>query len=668
MNDSFSDPSEGRWWVKSGVGGHWSSDRPDEVIDKVIASFKTWHDQRRAKHAEYVTEYGVSKENFGLTTNRPHVETLEYQHATNVIDTVVTKVCKSQIVPMALTSGGSWGERKRAKGFNRFISGLFWEAGVFENDFRWTTDCLVKDCGVAKVVLRGGRVRVERCDPDNIYWDPGEALLTGKVRTIYEEHFIDRFQLLSMMDEWGCSKELCDYVRELRYEGKDDPVYNSPHNQDLVRVREAWHLPSGKGADDGKHAMCVKGATLLLEEYDSELLPHVILTNKFAIYGLTAPPLMAKLLGPQREYNRVQRKLQESHALLGVPRLLVRRGAKLNKAELDDVPGSIVYVDTLEDVKEWNAAPASPDTYHYAEGVLADMEKSAGLPDTNLQGKPPEGISAAKALQLLDDIVAEKLTQMIRCRERFYTQIAELALECTRKATRGGDYTVLAETKEGRQLDKVKLADVDINVGSYKLKVFPTSFLSQSPSARYEFLSEMRQRNDIDEGEFRQLVDMPDLESENDLETSTIDIIDQNIDAIMNGDTFPLAEAFDDHVLIVQRGSKAYNLARLRAPKRGEKEYDDFQERLRALKEYVMSAKFYLEPPEEAAPDAVDAGGAPMNAMGGAPGMQPGMIPTDQGMLGMVPQGPLGPPPIPVAPGTPQPMNPFTPQEALSNG
>ena len=120
---------------------------------------------------------------------------------------------------------------------------------------------------------------MERCDPDNIYWDPGEALLTGKVRTIYEEHFIDRFQFLSMMEEWGCGEDLCKYVKELRYEGKDDPVYNSPHNQDLVRVRESWHLPSGKGAKDGKHVVCVKGATLLLEEYDSELLPHVILTN-----------------------------------------------------------------------------------------------------------------------------------------------------------------------------------------------------------------------------------------------------------------------------------------------------------------------------------------------------------------------------------------------------
>ena len=49
--------------------------------------------------------------------------------------------------------------------FNRFISGLFWEAGVFENDYRWSTDAMVPRLWVAKVCDRGGRVCVERVDP-----------------------------------------------------------------------------------------------------------------------------------------------------------------------------------------------------------------------------------------------------------------------------------------------------------------------------------------------------------------------------------------------------------------------------------------------------------------------------------------------------------------------
>ena len=654
---SFTDPRDGRWWLtgEEGVG----KQKPHEVIDKVISAVKPFFDARKQLHDSYMREYGISKEKYGQTTNRPWEEDIEFSHAANVIDTVVTKVCKSRIVPMALTSGGSYGDRRKAKLFNRLISGLFWESGVFENDYRWSTDCLVKDCGAAKVVARGGRVVVERLDPDSLYWDPAEAYLTGKVRTIYEESFIDRFRLLELLKEWDAdTPENVKHVQEVLYESTDDPMYASAHNVDLVRVREAWHLPSGKGAKDGKHCVTVKDLTLVMEDYDEESLPHELLTNKLPVYGLTSPPLMAKIIGPQREYNRLMESFRNAHATLGRPSVFLRRQANINKAEVDDVAGSFIMVDDpATDVREWNPQPLHPQNYDWAQNILSNMEKVASVPETNLAGKPPEGISAAKALQLLDDIVAEKLTQFIRAREKFYCNIAEKCLQVSRRlAGSGGTYKVLAETGEHRELEEVNLADCDIPIGSYRLKVFPTSFLSQSPSARYEFLSEMRQRGDIDELEFRQLVDMPDLDAENDLETATVDIIDQCVEAILSRGLAFTAEAFDDHVLIVQRGSKAYNLARLRAPEQGTKEYKQHRERLRALKEYILSAMHWLKKKE----DEDKANIAAQQAAMAQPGMVPGM-PQDMGMAGQVPFSPQAAPPPQQAPGTPPGTNPFAP-------
>lgn len=656
------DPRDGRWWLagEDGVG----ADKPHEVIDKVIASVKPWFDERKQRHREYLKVYGISGDRYGQTTNRPQEERLEYQHAANVVDTVVTKVCKSRIVPMALTTGGTFSERRRAKLFNRFISGLFWEAGVFENDYRWSTDAMVLDCGVAKVCDRGGRVCVERVDPDCLFWDPAEAYLAGKVRTLYEESFVDRFRLIELLRDWGFdSEENVAHVRDVMYEAKDDPSYASPHNADLVRVREAWHLPSGKGAKDGKHAFTVKDRTIFIEDYDEEFFPHELLTSKMPLRGLTSPPLMAKLIGPQREYDQVTQKFRESHALMGVPRLLVRRGANINKAEVDDVPAAIIECDDpVNDIKEWNATPIHPDTYNYAASILQNMEKSAGVPETNLQGKPPEGISAAKALQLLDDLVAEKLTQFIRCRENFYCNIAEKCLALARRLASGGKYKVVAETHESRLIEEVDLESCNIPMGSYRLKVMPTSFLSQSPAARYEFLSEMRSRGDIDELEFRQLVDMPDLDAENDLETATVDIVDQSIEAILTRGLAFTAEAFDDHILIVQRGSKAYNLARIRAPEPSSKEYPEYRDRLRALKEYILSGMHWLKKKEDEAAANQQAQAAAAGA--GAP---PGG-PMDMGPAGMVPGNPAVPPPGGPPPGAPPPVNLFAPAAQLSNG
>ena len=143
------DPRDGRWWLagEDGVG----TDKPHEVIDKVIASVKPWFDERKQRHREYLKVYGISGDRYGQTTNRPQERSVWSTSMRPTSLTLLSQGLQKPHRPMALTTGGTFSERRRAKLFNRFISGLFWEAGVFENDYRWSTDAMVLDCGVAKV-------------------------------------------------------------------------------------------------------------------------------------------------------------------------------------------------------------------------------------------------------------------------------------------------------------------------------------------------------------------------------------------------------------------------------------------------------------------------------------------------------------------------------------
>jgi hypothetical protein len=68
------------------------NDRPDEVVDKVIAAFKPWFETRKSRHTSYMQEYGISRTDYGQTVNSPQAEEIQYGHANNVIDTVVTNV------------------------------------------------------------------------------------------------------------------------------------------------------------------------------------------------------------------------------------------------------------------------------------------------------------------------------------------------------------------------------------------------------------------------------------------------------------------------------------------------------------------------------------------------------------------------------------------------
>jgi hypothetical protein len=647
------DPRDARWWeLKEGEGTE-----PHDIIWSVLGSLRVHHTSRAERNKECCRFYGVDMDNHGEPHTKIFDDRLTFNQAENTIDTVVSKVCKSRILPMAITTGGTWSERRKAKLFNRFIEGLFESTGVYDNDTKWEIDCHVQDCAVAKVYDDDGQVAIERVQPNNIRFDPGEAAC-GTLNTIYQVHYMDRLVLLDKMEAWGCDDDDIAYVKELRYTAEDDQFFAYPHQSDLVMVVEAWHRKVSRRTK-GKHSVIVKGRTLINNEpYNLTKLPFLLLTYKPPIVGVTCPSLMLRLISPQKEYDKITEKLRESHEVMGVPRLIANRDSNIALMEVNDIPGSIILVDGSPNdaIHEWNATPATSQTYEYRTSIVADMLASSGIPELNAHGSAPEGIKSGKAIQLLDDIVAERLSAHMRVREKFYVDMAELALEVVRGIVgSSGEYKVFA-TNSKRVLDEIDFQECDIPVGSYRLKVFPTSFLSKTPAARYDMLSDMRQRGDIDEIEFRQLLDMPDLDSENDMETATADIIDMCVDAILTKGMVFVAEPFDDHQLIVRRGMKAYNLARVQRPSDGRKA-KDYDKRLRALSDYITSAAKFMLPPQPPA-GAGPAGAGPAGA--------PPAGPTDTGLAGMVPPQAPG---APLPPNGPPPQgNPYgNPMESLSN-
>lgn len=635
-----------------------------QIVDEFVDSVSSWFETRHARNVEYLKHYGVSYNDYGQASQRPFDDELKFNISEPSVDTAVNKVCKSRVVPMALTTGGTYTERQKAKKFNRFISGLFLESGVFEKDYQWTTDAFIGDCGVAKVMEVDERVVVERCDPSRIFWDPEEAMLTGEVSIIVEDVPIDRYKLVELLKEWdACGKledtlEACTKaVMEAQYDANDGRYFKRHNQHDVVLVREAWHAKSSAKAKDGIHVISLKGRKdLVAQKHDSVRVPHVFMTRKVPLYGLTSPGLMAVILPGQKEYDKVTERLRVAHDTLGVSRVIMRKGSYVGKGQLDDVPSSIIEVDDIAgDVRELNMQPAHPDVYSYRQSLVADVQLTAGIPEMSMSGKPPEGVTAAKALATLDDIVAEKLSQPLRCRERFFIRLAELILERVALISKRHRGKYVVQNENGKYLETLNYKDVAVPFGSYRLKCFPTNFLSQTPSVRYERLAEMHGNGEISELEFRSLSEIPDLESDNDLETAPQDIVDMCIDAILSKGKAFTAEAFDDHALIVQRGMKAYNLARVESPDPDEEpeKWSQHTARLKVLANYINSAINWLKPPQP----------APNVAAGGAP---PPPGPADMGPMGMMP--PPGAPLPPPMGG--QPFNPYQPpmQEMVSNG
>jgi hypothetical protein len=671
---------DSRFWIRAGEEGRRLDVKPHQLLDAWVDSISGWHEERRNRILEYLREYGISYENYGQSTQRPTDDNIKVGLVENAVDTAAIKVCKTKIIPFVITRGGTLTERENAKLANRFLAGCFEESDVFALDRKAVKDALIGDLGILKVCEREERVMVERGNPLNVWWDPEEALLTGKVSRFVEDHYVDKYQLVEMVKDWHARGKLEDCVDEedlekviqdivsAQYDARDSAYFQRTSGvTDVVMLREAWHLKSSSKAKDGRHLLTLKGKrTLVFEDFHEEELPHVFYTRKDPQYGLTSPGMVSAIFSLQREHSEVVDRIRDGHRSNGVNRIIIRTGSEI--LPLDDTPGAIYHTaDPNGDVRDWPGIPVPPQTYEYEDRLVQRLQMTAGIPEMQMNGKLPEGITAAKSISMLTDIVTERLSPTITARESASQGLARRILSAVRRIAKRhrGKYVVRTDSESGKVLEDIDWREIELPVGSYRLAIFPTNFLSQTPAARYEYLSEMRGKGEISDAEFRSLSEIPDLENQSDLDTAPQDVVDKCIEGILSKGKVFVAESFDDHQLIVIRGKNAYNLARLQCPDLDEdpEGYRYHQKCLKRLANYINSAANWLKPPEQAPGAAAGGMPPPPDPMGGSM-MPPGMPPPMDPMMGAAPFAP----PMPGPPmGGPNPFGPG-PEELMSNG
>ena len=458
-------------------------------------------------------------------------------------------------MPFAKTVRGKFSERRRARDFNNWIEGVFSECRVFDRDPLWVTDALLFDGAIAKVIDEDDEVTVDRVFPWEIAVDPQEARY-GSPRTLYQRHYIDRMVL---WEDFRGDRGKRDARREIedatRATGED--MFSKDGASDMLAVTEAWHLASGQNSMYCLYVMCLDNATLTERPWEGGF-PFAFLHRKMPVAGFWSPGLMKRLIPGQLEHDELSRKLQESHSIMGVPRLIIPRQANVKKAHLDDEIGSAVEFDGPQAPTEWNAMPAHPQTYQHRETVAAEMLQFSGVSAMSAQSEKPAGITAARgALQVLDDVESIRMGPFNRNRDAFYVKLAELILDTARDiATRNGGYVVTNRGK--RNVTQIDLAKVEIGKDKGVVEVWPSSLLAKKPAAKIQQLEDWLKLGAIDVDRFRQLSEIPDLESEADYDAAPQDCADQAIERALEGKTVAV-EPFHPHELIFARGVLAYD-------------------------------------------------------------------------------------------------------------
>lgn len=638
-----------QWWnAKTRTGG------AHELAFSLFENIKARQQVLLANTRRLISVYQWGYKSGEYANPEAHVpfddDVVGFNCAQNTVDTLHAKLCKTRIIPMPLTDGGTSIERKRAREMGNAIDGE-WE----ENDVEAIKEDVILDAlvtahgaGAAIVYDKADKVCVEHVPIEDLFFDDAEVRYR-KPRTLIRRIRMDRFKARALFG--ATAKDLVGKASDRRALILDAPTAPTEDGTaveaDQIEIIECWHLPSAGSVDeddeeagrrksesDGRHFIGIASCTFVDEPWLEEEFPvawFVPRKRRRHILGLS---IMWGLAAPQKEYEKLSSRIQRAHHLMGGTHLYVQRGSNIEMNELDNGQGTKIEGDGPAPT-ELNPTPCNPQTYDYRESLARDMNVKHGISEMSSSSQVPAGLSQAsgKALQVFEDAEDGRLLLYHREIERWVTAIAWLIVKAAKRiAERKPDYTSRYRDRKG--ITKVKWADVLEDHENLVLKVFPVSNLSKQPSARFEQLTELLNAGALTIEQFKRLFGFADLEAENELDVADTEIIDRNLDLIFFYGRSIQPESFDNLDLLVQRAGKYYNLRRAEdgAP----------EPRLQLLRNYILDGM--------AMRDAANGNGQAPPMPGGPPGAPPPPEPppmpgADPNLPGAPPGMAMGPPP-----------------------
>lgn len=585
-----------------------------------------------------------------------------FNRAQNIVETAMAKIIKGKVTIMPLTQGGGYLQQARAKEMGKAIEGIFEENEFDEVEEDVVLDALTTDHGAGAVLITDhcDEVKIQHVPIEDVWFDEAEVRHRSP-RSCYRipKGGIDKYVAVEMFASpddvpagaVGTPEDRKQAILKASSSPEDWRRTSAIDTKSRVDIFEAWHLPSGeveyedvdeeyedddgetktrsvrRAKDhDGRHVVAVAGedGTLIDEPWDGNggmfpILLYVPRRRRRTIWGLS---LMRGLVAPQRELEKLSRKIQNMHQKMGMSGIMAPVESGVNTRELttgEDGPGFVVEYNGQVPPQQFTPEPVTPGTYQYRDMLSRDMGEMHGVSAFSSSSTVPAGLQQAsgKALQAFDDSEDVRLLPYHRERERFRIRASWLAVHTARRIVeRKGKYESRYQEKHG--LAKVEWAELLEDAKDFTIRVFPMSALAKQPAAKFAQLTELLNAGAITVEQFRRLFELPDLEAENELETADRDIIAKALDTMVVRGTYVTPLPFDDMMSAISLASKFANLCRLReVPEERIKLIVDYIEDLKALKDQATAQTMPAGPMVSpgAPPPPMDPSMAPPPAM-----------------------------------------------------
>jgi|TARA_Y100000296_G_scaffold56382_1_gene64701 hypothetical protein len=550
---------------------------------------------------------------------------LTFNIVRSLCQAATAKIAKHRPAISFLTSGGNWSQKRKAKGLDKFIQGQIYSTKAYAVAQKAFLDACIVGTGVIKVFMEHGKVKLERVRMSEITVDSMEAE-TDDPRQMFQTKKVSRHVLIEKFPK--LKPKILEAVEE-NQDSEGDTSYS-----DMVECHEAWHLPSGPEAKDGRHVVSISTATLLDEDYNKDYFPFVFVRWTESPMSFWGNGLAWEVKGIQVEVNKLLAQIQEQMHL-ATPKVFIEETSKIVNAHLNNrVWGAIKYRGTPPQF--FVPRPVSGEMFQHLDRLVNQAYEMTGISQLSAQSKKPTGLDSGRALREFSDIESERFMVVGQAYEETFVEISRQIISLVRDAIEDGESYSSMSFSPNSGVEHIKWKDVDMEEDQYVMRVQPVGSLPQTPAAKLASVTEMHMNGLFTSEEAHQLLDFPDLERRTKLKNSPQDLIDKIIDEMIENNKYIPPEPYFNLVLGVERVQEAVNLGRIENVP---------EERLEKLRRWITQAVRMMKVANK--PDLPPPG--EMMAPMGPPGMPPG--PPPPGPPGLPPGLPPGPEILPAPPG-----------------
>lgn len=466
------------------------------------------------------------------------------------VDTVTSKIAKTRPRPLFLTMDGNAMLQQKAKKLTAYLDGWFEDADIYEHGTISFRDGCVFGTGALKMFIDHNlnKVAVERSISDELIVDEAEGRY-GTPLQMHQKRDIPREKLMDMFPKF--KRQIADAASDY------NQAQYSMSTADVVEVLESWHLRSGKDATDGKHTICIENCTLFAEEYKKDYFPFVFFRWQPRLIGFYGQGLAEELLGIQLEINKILRTIQMAQHLMAVPRVFIENNSKVVDTHINNDIGALVRYTGPTPPQISVGGAVAPEIYAHLENLYKKAYEITGISMMSAASQKPPGLTAAVALREMSDIETERFAVTAQRYEKFYMDIAKMAIDFTRDLA-DMDPQLALNAKAGKYISKIKWKEVDLDNDEYQMRVFPTSILPTKPEGKLQTVQELMQAGFIGKEEGMDMLDFPDTEKYFSLKNAAVENALYAIDKMMVDGEYVTPEPYMNIALAKQLAQSAY--------------------------------------------------------------------------------------------------------------